>query len=257
MSKLLFGRFALACTLLTFAFGCKTSRHLSYFQDLTDTARVQTVDQYPYKPVKLQVNDELQILVTSSSPEASQPFNIISSGLSSASAVLNSYRVTPSGFITMPILGDVQVLGLTTLEVKQKVRDLLEPYLKDAVVSVTLLNFKVTVIGEVARPVVVPVNGERINVVEAIGAAGDMTVFSKRFNVKILRTGPNGLEVAHLNFNTSKMLQSPYYQLQQNDIVYIEPESAKGIAGERTTVLLPILVSLTTLTLTLVNLFLR
>lgn len=215
---------------------------------------MQAVEQYPYKQVRLQVDDELQILVTSSSPEASAFFNISAAAISTQTATINSYRVTPSGYITLPIIGDMQVLGLTTQELKIKVLNALSPYLKDAVVSVKLMNFKVTVIGEVTRPVVVPVDGERINVLEAIGRASDMTVFAKRFNVKVLRRSNDSMQVASLNFNNSKMMQSPFFQLQQNDVVYVEPEKSKGISSERTTILLPILVSLTTLVLTLVNL---
>ena len=237
-----------------FAFGCKSSENLSYFKDITDTSKVTIVSQYPYKPVKIQVDDELQVLVTSSSPEASQIFNITSTALSSTSATLNSYRVTPNGYITLPIIGDMQVLGLTTQEVKQKVGQALIPYLKDAVISVRILNFKVTVIGEVQEPIVVPVNGERINILEAIGAAGDMTIFSKRYNVKVMRKSDAGLEIAHLNFNTTKMLQSPYFQLQQNDVVYVEPEKTRGIGAERLTIFLPIIISIVSLLVTVVNL---
>ena len=244
-------------SLAILAAGCKSSKNLSYFQDISDTSKVASVPLYPYVPVKLQVDDELQILVTSSSPEASQFFNITSTALSSQSATLNSYRVTPNGYITLPIIGDMQVLGLTTQEVKLKVAEALKPYLKDAVISVRILNFKVTVIGEVQGPVVVNVTGERINILEAIGAAGDMTIFSKRFNVKVMRRSPNGMEVAHLNFNTSNMMQSPFFQLQQNDVVYVEPEPTKGIGAERLTIFLPIIISITSLVVTVVNLVTR
>ncbi|CAN5502289.1 polysaccharide biosynthesis/export family protein [soil metagenome] len=252
MNKNLFLRLFLCTTVSVTLFSCKTSRQLAYFQDLTDTAKVQLVEQYPFQPLKVQVDDQLQILVTSSSPEASQFFNISSGAVNAAAAALNAYPVTVNGNITLPIIGEMQVLGLTTLEVKQKVFQALTPYLKDAVVSVRIINFKITVIGEVSGPVVVPVDRERINVLEAIGAAGDMTVYSKRYNVKVLRKGVNGMEVAHLNFNYSKIMQSPYFQLQQNDVVYVEPETTKGISAERATILLPIIASVTSLALTLV-----
>ena len=100
---------------------------------------------------------------------------------------------------------------------------------------VRLTNFKVTVIGEVGRPVVVPVNGQSINVLEAIGAAGDMTVFGTRKNVKVIRKLPSGVtEVAKLDFNKSTVLQSPYFQLKQNDVIYIQPNKNKGLAGSQT-----------------------
>jgi polysaccharide export outer membrane protein len=258
MKRKLIARLFLICCLAIFVAGCGNSKKLSYFQDISDTTKISNVPLYPYVPVKLQVDDELQILVTSSSPEASQFFNISSStSITSSSASINSYRVTPNGYITLPIIGDMQVLGLTTQEVKLKVAEALKPYLKDAVISVRILNFKVTVIGEVQSPIVVPVTGERINVLEAIGAAGDMTIFSKRFNVKILRRTKDGMEIAHLNFNNTNMMQSPFFQLQQNDVIYVEPEKTKGIGAERLTIFLPIIISITSLVITVVNLLTR
>ena len=254
MMKNLFSGLAICITISLFLVSCQSSKNLAYFKDLTDTAKVQLVEQYPFQPLKLEVDDEVSILVTSSSPEASQFFNITSGNVTEAATNLNAYPVKPNGNITLPILGEMYVLGLTTQELKEKVGTALAPYLKDAVVSVRVLNFKVTVIGEVSGPVTVPVKGERINVLEAIGAAGDMTVFAKRYNVKVMRKGVNGMEVATLNFNYSKIMQSPYFQLHQNDVVYVEPEKTKGISAERFTIFLPILVSMTTLILTLVNL---
>ncbi len=185
------------------------------------------------------VDDQVQISISSTSPEAAQFFNLTPAtvgttgtmGIATPSATIMSvYSVSAHGNITLPVLGDMQVLGLTSEELKQKVYTALTPYLKDAVVSVKIVNFKVTVIGEVTRPVVVPVNGERLNVLEAIGAAGDMTPYSYRFNVKVLRKTADGTEVGHLNFNTSNMLLSPFYQLRQNDVVYVEPNKNKAFS---------------------------
>ena len=96
-------------------------------------------------------------------------------------------------------------------------------------------------IGEVGNPIVVPVNGQTINVIEAIGAAGDMTVFGIRKNVRVIRKLPDGgTEVALLDFNKSNVLQSPWFQLKQNDIVYVQPNKSKGVLGNRANVWVPI-----------------
>ena len=252
--------------LISWLVSCKTSKQLAYFQDLNDTTKIQTVAQYPYEPLKLMVDDQVQITISSTSPEAAQFFNLAASTTTSsgpgavatpAQSMISVYTVSTNGNITMPVLGDVKVLDLTTEELKQKISQALTPYLKDAIVSVKLVNFKVTVIGEVAHPINLPINGERFTVLEAVGAAGDMTDFSNRFNVKVMRKSPEGLQVAHLNFNTSKILQSPFYQLHQNDIVYIEPNKDKGFKSEKIAIFLPFIVSITSFVVSVVSVILR
>jgi polysaccharide export outer membrane protein len=240
-------------------FSCQTSKQLPYFQDLPDNRPVTNITTRPYEPLKLQTNDELQITVSSRSPEASQFFNLLVVAPSNTSAApviptaspnaLNMYRVSTNGSVTMPVLGEVKVAGLTTEQVKLVVEEKLKDYLKDAIVTVNLTNFKVTVIGEVNRPVVIPVNGQSINVLEAVGASGDMTVFGIRKNVKVIRKQPDGkTEVAVLDFNKSNVMQSPYFQLKQNDIVYVQPNKSKGLLGTRASIWIPIVTTLISVT---------
>ena len=238
---------------------CSNSKQLSYFQDLTDTAHVQRVTLAPLEPILLKSNDQLQITISSTTPEASQFFNLMTA-TPSATAVAgttpagapaqnfaNVYAVTPNGEITLPVLGKISAAGLSTDDLNTKITGLVTKYLKDAIVSVWLINFKVTVIGDVTRPVVVPVQGESINVLEALGAAGDMTVYGKRFNVKVVRKVGQEMEVATLNFNSSKAMQSPYFQLRQNDVVYVEPNKNKGLLGEGWTLWVPVITSVLSL----------
>lgn len=240
-------------------FSCQTSKQLPYFQDLPDNRPLTNISTTPYEPLKLQTNDELQVTVSSRSPEASQFFNLLVATPANTSAppvmastpqsALNMYRVSSTGSITMPVLGEVSVAGLTTEQVKLVILEKLKDYLKDAVVTVTLTNFKVTVIGEVNRPVVIPVNGQTINVLEAVGASGDMTVFGIRKNVKVIRKLPDGkTEVAVLDFNKSNVMQSPYFQLRQNDIVYVQPNKSKGLLGTRSSIWIPIITTLISVT---------
>lgn len=232
---------------------CKTSRQLGYFKDLPDTASVNVIESSAYQPLRLQKDDEVQVIISSSVPEASQFYNMMTAtpvstvaaagslggnGQASSSvgqSFANLYRVGTNDCITLPVLGDIKATGLTTDELKTAILEKLKLHLKDPTVMVRLTNFKVTVIGEVGRPVVVPVNGQSINVLEAVGAAGDMTVFGVRKNVKVIRRLPSGVtEVAKLDFNKSSVLQSPYFQLRQNDVVYIQPNKNKALAGSQT-----------------------
>jgi polysaccharide export outer membrane protein len=240
---------------ITSLFSCKTSRQLPYFKDLSDSAGVSKINTSKYQPLVLQTNDEVQVNISSTSPEASQFFNLVAvtpstsaSGTSTASesqGYINLYRVSDSGHITMPVLGNIPAAGFTTEQLKTNISEKLKDYLKEAVVTARLTNFKVTVIGEVGKPVVVPVTGQTINVLEAIGAAGDMTVYGIRKNVKVIRKLPDGTtEVAKLNFNSSNVLQSPWFQLRQNDIVYVQPNRSKGILGTRASVWAPIITGL-------------
>jgi len=261
MLKKIFLCIVIAIPVMATLHSCKTSKQLPYFKDLPDTQIVSKINTLPYEPLVLQMNDEVQITVSSTSPESSQFFNLVAvtpsvsvggaSTISQSQGYINLYPLSPTGFITMPVLGDIKAAGLTVEELKLNISEKLKEYLKDAVVTARLTNFKVTVIGEVGKPVVIPVNGQTINVLEAVGAAGDMTVFGIRKNVKIIRKLPDGnTEVAVLDFNKASILQSPFFQLKQNDIIYIQPNKNKGILGSRTSIWLPILTSLASITIT-------
>ena len=254
-----------ALLLLALLASCQNSKQLAYFQDLSDTSRVQYVNMAPYEPIRLQPDDQVQITISSTAPEAAQFFNLMTATpVSQVAGVVstpsqsfqNVYTVSSKGMVTLPVLGDILAAGLTIDDLKMRIRGMLTDYLKDAIVSVRLSNFKVTVIGDVQRPIVVPVQGERINVLEAIGAAGDMTVYAKRFNVKVVRKANDLYEVAHLNFNSSKAFQSPYFNLKPNDVVYVEPNKNKGMLGETWNFWVPVFTSFATLiVVTITNFF--
>ena len=237
-------------------YSCKTSKQLPYFKDLPEDQAVSKIATQPYEPLTLQTNDEIQVTISSSSAEASQFFNLMATSqpLTASSVSVpnqsqgfnNLYHVSFGGFVTIPVLGDIKVIGMTTEQVKTDILSRLQGYLKDPVVIVKLTNFKVTVIGEVNKPVIVPVNGQTINVLEAVGASGDMTVFGVRKNVRVIRRLPDGTtEVGTLDFNKSNVMQSPFFQLKQNDIVYIQPNKNKGVLGTSSpTVWIPIVTTL-------------
>lgn len=177
--------FSLALTL----FSCQTSKQLTYFSDLSDTAAIQTLPTAKVPPLKLQADDQVQVSISSPSAEASSFFNLMAlnpapgttaANSQSSQSVNNLYTLSTAGVVTLPVLGDFQAAGLTIEEFKQQIILALKPYLTNPIVSIRLANFRVTVIGEVNKPYTVPVSGEKINVLEAIGASGDMTVYGAR-----------------------------------------------------------------------------
>lgn len=227
-----------------FILSCQTSKQLTYFKDISDTATLQKVASIKAPPLQLQSDDQVQISISSPSAEASSFFNLmaaspsISAGTSSTLSqnFINLYTVSNEGYIILPVLGDILAAGLTLEELRQRIVTLLKPYLTNPIVSTRLTNFKVTVLGEVSKPYTVPVNGEKINVLEAIGASGDMTVFGSRQKVRVIRKLADGnTEIAKLDFNSSKVFQSPYFNLRQNDVVYIQPNKNKSFLANNTT----------------------
>jgi polysaccharide export outer membrane protein len=229
---------------ILFFCSCQTSKQLTYFKDLSDTAAVQTIATTQSPPLVLQTDDQVQLSISSPSADASSFFNLMMANPNpsiSASSIsnqnfINLYTVSDQGRITLPVLGDIQAAGLTLEQLRQQIVLTLKPYLTNPIVSTKLTNFKVTVIGEVTRPLTVAVNGEKINVLEAIGASGDMTLYGARQKVKIIRKLSDGkTEIAKLDFNSSNVFQSPYFNLRQNDIVYIQPNKNKSFLANNTT----------------------
>ena len=237
------------------AFSCRATKELALFQDLNaqQDARVQQVRTAAFDPLRLQTDDQMQIVISSISPEASQLFNLMGSAVITGNNNTNTqniqsvYTVSPSGNITIPVIGDVKVAGLTTDEAKAEIKKVVSEYLKDAVISVSLINFRVTVMGEVNKPSSFQVAGEKINVLEAIGMAGDLTVFAKRTNIKVIRKAADKVEVAHLNLNNSSAMRSPFYNLRQNDVVLVEPGKRKGLQAEGLNIIVPAATSILSL----------
>ena len=181
--------------------------------------------------------DELTIIVSTSDPEVSAPFyrKIGQSKIQGNSnqgmdnAKLLDYLVDNDGYIDFPILGKLHVVGLTNRECEDLIRQKLQPYLNEVPnVTVRTLSYTVSVLGEVNRPGTYTVTDERITIFEALAQAGDMTLFAKRKDVELLREDSLGRHtVTHLDLTAADITLSPYYYLQQNDVVYVKPTKAK------------------------------
>ncbi|ADB40075.1 polysaccharide export protein [Spirosoma linguale DSM 74] len=217
---------------------CSTNRKLVYLNDLQGQAQ-ENAQILNNSPIRIQPDDVLSITVSSQNPESTILFNkgILASSSTSPTepgmvnnALTNKsdkdgYLVDREGYIDFPVLGRVKLSDLTKEEAAQKLTLDISKYLKGPVVSVKLTNFSITVLGEVTRPSTFTITRESVNVLEALGMAGDMTVFGKRENVLVIRH-QNGIRMANrIDLTNKAALDTPFFYLHQNDIVYVEPHS--------------------------------
>ena len=231
---------------------CAHSKKITYFQDLADTTKIYSQAMTGTYEPKIQPDDVLGISVNSINPQATAIFNMQGSNAAQLAppanmgtavntrsnennAALNGYLVNKKGIIEFPVLGSLNVGGLTTAQLSDTLKLKLDQYLKDPIVNVRLLNYKVTVLGEVNRPSTYSITSERITVVDAIGMAGDLTIDGKRENVLLIREENGERKFIRLDLNSSTLFQSPYYYLKQNDIVYIEPSKSKAQTSAQST----------------------
>lgn len=248
-----------AIVLLT---SCGSVENVAYLQnsDYIDFNR----SEYLYD-ARIMPKDVLTITVNTVNPEASEPYNLIvrntltstSSSVSTTGGSLQTYLVGNDGTIEFPVLGTLQVGGLTKAQCEQMIHDKLRPFMNAAenpVVTVRMSNYKISVLGEVNRPGMFTVGNEKINILEALSQAGDLTIYGVRDKVKLIRENAQGKKEIHtLDLNDANIISSPYYYLQQNDIVYVEPNKVKAknsTIGQSTTLWLTstsILISLTSL----------
>ncbi len=227
-SHIKFGILLLSITLL--ATSCVSKKKVLYFQDIEQIVDNPANTNYN---VTIKGNDLLTINVSALNPEAVAPFNqpVIArpstNGTVQTAQQLQTYLVSVDGTVEFPLIGSIKLAGLTRTEATDHLKELLNEYVKNPIVNIRILNFKVSVLGEVGRPGTFNIEDERITVLEALGLAGDMTIFGDRKNVKIIRE-VNGLKTyEELDFTSSSVISSPFYYLQQNDVVIVSPNKAQ------------------------------
>ncbi len=156
--------------------------------------------------------------------------------------------------IDFPVVGKLRISGLTISQLKDTLAMKLDQYLKNPIVNARILNYKITVLGEVVHPASYTLQSERISVVDALGMAGDLTIYGKRENVLLIREENAVRKFVRLNLNSSAIFQSPYYYLKQNDVLYVEPNKARIASTDAQTVRnLSILTSVVTLIIVIVS----
>jgi polysaccharide biosynthesis/export protein len=236
---------------------CGPTRNLAYFSDLQEEA-VYTENITNATQAKIQPDDLLSITVSSPNAEANTLFNKgvapavgsvadISAGNRAVNIHNEGYLVDRNGNIDFPVMGQINLGGLTKEEAKAKLIKELDQYLKEPMVNIRFLNYKVTVVGEVSRPSTFTIPTEKINILEALGMAGDMTAFGKRENVLIIREEAGVRTMARVNLNNKDMLNSPFFYLRQNDVVYVEPDRMKQVQASTNTRSLSILLAVVSL----------
>ncbi|WP_233164560.1 polysaccharide biosynthesis/export family protein [Pedobacter sp. ASV28] len=173
-------------------------------------------------------NDILSISVNTMSVESNNLFNSNSNIQGNGQGqVQPGYRVDKNGYINFPGIKEIKLGGLTLYEAKTKLTNALAELTKDPNVSIGFMNFRVTVIGEVNKPGTFNVVNNEINLLEALGMAGDMTAYGKRDNILLIRQVDGVRKITRLNINSVQVLSSPYYYLMQNDVIYVEPDKSK------------------------------
>ena len=223
--------------LVALATSCSAPKNVAYLWNSNDVDLSQS--QYLYD-AKIMPKDILTITVNTVNPEASAPFNLIvrstltstSSTIGTTGGSLQTYLVDNEGGIDFPVIGYIKVGGLTKRECEKFIHDKVKPYLNAAenpVVTVRMSSYSISVLGEVNRPGSYQVSREKINILEALAQAGDLTIYGVRERVKLIREDAQGHKQIHtVNLNDANILTSPYYYLQQNDILYVEPNKVKA-----------------------------
>ena len=221
---------------ITLLSGCSSYKQVPYIQDADMLSTIQ--EELPLYDAKIMPKDLLTITVNTTDPEVAAPFNLtVQTSVNVAHSrsltqqpILQQYLVSNDGTIDFPVLGTLQIGGLTKGEAETLIREKLGQYLKETpIVTVRMSNYKISVLGEVSHPGVFTISNEKVNIFEALAMAGDLTIWGMRNNVKLIRENSDGQRVIiNLNLNRADIVTSPYYYLQQNDILYVTPNKTKA-----------------------------
>ncbi len=237
--------FCIACmvSLIFLSVSCSPRRNLVYFSDLSNKqteTQLITTDRDP----KIQVNDLLSVTVNTLSSESNMLFSVNSNNINKNGYFeKEGYRVDKEGNINIPVAGNISLVGLTIEEAQQKLATDLNRYVRNPIVNIQFMNFRITVIGEVNQPSTLNVSNNQINLLEALGMAGDLTAYGKRENILVIREREGKRNMVRMNLNNKDILNSPYFYLKQNDIVYVEPDKAKSLEYSPNNRLMPLVVA--------------
>lgn len=208
---------------------CTSTKNIPYFQNAERVDFTATKGLYDSR---IMPKDALTIYINTTDPAASKPFNLISQSGTSGNTGTLPYLVDNNGNIEFPVLGTVHVAGMTRKECEQMLVGRMKAYLAETeipIVTVQMSSYHVTVLGEVGGGGVIPVNYEKMNILEALASAGDLTMFGRRDNILLIREDEHGERSMHrINICDANIVNSPYFYVQQNDIIYVEPLKVKA-----------------------------
>lgn len=215
--------------LIALLLSCGTKSDIVYFQNVDSIGSSVSINAY--NPT-IRPDDMLTITVSALDQDAARPFNLptyafSSTGTSTGRERQETYLVDIDGNIDFPVLGKLKIAGLTRIEATEMIKNLLIDYIKDPIVNIRNINFKVTVLGEVNRPGSFTIPNERITLLEALGLAGDMTIQAERKNVLVIREIEGKKTYTRVNLTSEDVFNSPVYYLRQNDVIYVEPNNSR------------------------------
>ena len=234
MLHLRFNQISILIILLMATAACSTPKDITYFQDLKD-AQIYTV---PTQTIKIKPADKISIIVNSRDAQLTDMFNLpyvprnigTSTSGSGTNQGLSTYTVSPEGSIDFPFLGEIQVEGMTRLEIAALIKGMLisKDLVRDPIVTVELTNGIVTVMGEVAKPGSYSIDRDDMTILDAIGLAGDLTIYGKRQEVKLVRSYGDRQETYIVSLlDVEKLRNSPAFFVQQDDVIYIDPNKTR------------------------------
>ena len=229
---------------------CASSKKVVYLQDVDVNKRIKAESEY--KTV-IHTDDLLSIIVSCDDLESALPFNTPMIGLgrevstTSTQQIPRGYLVDKNGVIDFPVLGKLKVEGISRNDLAEMLKEKLSVYLKNPIVTIQFQNFKVTILGEVKSPGSYKVVSERVSLLDALGMAGDLQINGKRKNVLVMREQGGEKIFARIDLTSSDFIDSPFFYLQQNDVVYVEPNKGRIAGGSVSTFLPYILSSLSTI----------
>lgn len=231
LTPLLTAAFAVIALMLC---SCASSKdNITYFQDVFALPDSAWNNQHT-EIVRIHKNDELSIIVNAVEPTAAAAFNKVAISRQGANDTnlntvpsIQTYIVNQRGEIEFPVLGTIQVQGKTALELQDELSERIKEYVKDPIVSVSILGFSITVLGEVAAPGISYLNGNRATLLDAIGRRGDLTIYGQRNNILLIRENEGKREIHKIDLTSADFICSPYYYVQQNDVIYVMPNDSK------------------------------
>lgn len=205
---------------------CVHEKEFIYFQNQKKDSTVVLADSIKNYIPTLRTDDLLSITVSAVDPELAKPFNLFMQK-DGGSSTIHGYLIDANGMIDFPVLGSLKLVGLNRMEATSLIKERLKAYIKDPIVNLRIMNYKVTVLGEVLHPGVFNIPNERITIPEAIGLAGDLTLGGKRNNIMVIRDVDGKKTETRIDLTSRDVFTSPVYYLTQNDVVYVEPTLSK------------------------------
>ena len=244
--------------LTLFLFSCASRENLVYYQNIDSLSSKQNLSSFE---IKIQPDDLLMIIVSAEDAETAIPFNLKTFGATNIKQLdiavgqqsIQLYLVDANGFIDFPVLGKLKVSGLSKIDVIKMFQEKISKYIEKPIINLRITNFKISVQGEVSLPGTYQVNSERITLIEALAMAKDLTIYGKRDNILIIRETDGVKSFNRVDITKADFINSPFYYLAQNDVIYVEPNKNK-INGAAVGPNTGVIISITSLLITLITL---